>query len=133
MTVKCRSWSQGRVVVVGDAAHGMAPNLGQGANMTFTNAVSLAAAVTEGSDVASALRSWETRERPLTEHVQRWSHGYGTVVSKWPAPALPLRGPLLQMATAIPWVDNQLNRAARHRPVGSWAPALRASAPPSAG
>jgi 2-polyprenyl-6-methoxyphenol hydroxylase-like FAD-dependent oxidoreductase len=124
MTVKCRSWSQGRVVVVGDAAHGMAPNLGQGANMTFTNAVSLAAAVSEGHDVASSLQAWEARERPLTEHVQRWSHGYGAIVSKWPPAALPLRGPFLQMATAIPWVDNQLNRAARHRPVGSWAAAL---------
>jgi 2-polyprenyl-6-methoxyphenol hydroxylase-like FAD-dependent oxidoreductase len=129
MTVKCRSWSSGRVVIVGDAAHGMAPNLGQGANMTFTNAVSLAAAVTEGSDVANSLRAWEARERPLTDHVQRWSHGYGAVVSKWPPAALPLRGPFLQMATAIPWVDTQLNRAARHRPVGSWAPALGTDMP----
>jgi 2-polyprenyl-6-methoxyphenol hydroxylase-like FAD-dependent oxidoreductase len=119
MTVRCRSWSQGRVVVVGDAAHAMAPNLGQGANMTFTNAVSLAAAVTEASDVSEALRAWEKRERPLTDHVQRWSHGYGSVVSRWPESIIKLRGPVLQAATGIPWVETQLNRAARHRPVGA--------------
>lgn len=119
MTVRCRSWSAGRVVLVGDAAHAQAPNLGQGANMTFTNAISLAAAVTESSDVPAALQSWEKRERPLTDHVQRWSHGYGTVVSRWPEPLLHMRGPALQVLTALPWVNAQLNRAARHRPVGS--------------
>jgi 2-polyprenyl-6-methoxyphenol hydroxylase-like FAD-dependent oxidoreductase len=119
MTVRCRSWSAGRVVLVGDAAHAQAPNLGQGANMTFTNAMSLAAAVTESSDVPTALRSWEKRERPLTDHVQRWSHGYGSVVSRWPDPLIHLRGPALQALTAFPWVEGQLNRAARHRPVGS--------------
>jgi 2-polyprenyl-6-methoxyphenol hydroxylase-like FAD-dependent oxidoreductase len=119
MTVRCRSWSSGRVVLVGDAAHAQAPNLGQGANMTFTNAMSLAAAVTEAADVPKALRSWEKRERPLTDHVQRWSHGYGSVVSRWPEPLIHLRGPALQALTAIPWVDSQLNRAARHRPAGS--------------
>jgi 2-polyprenyl-6-methoxyphenol hydroxylase-like FAD-dependent oxidoreductase len=119
MTVTNRSWSLGRVVLVGDAAHAMAPNLGQGANMTFTNAVSLAAAVSEGGDVPGALRAWERRERPLTDHVQRWSHGYGVLVSRWPDSALPFRGAALQVLTGIPWVARQLDRAAEHRPIGS--------------
>jgi 2-polyprenyl-6-methoxyphenol hydroxylase-like FAD-dependent oxidoreductase len=118
MTVRCRSWSTGRVVLVGDAAHGQAPNLGQGANMSFTNAVSLAAAVSESEDVVAALRMWERTERPLTDHVQRWSHGYGAVVSRWPDALLKYRGQALLAVTSIPWVDAQLNRAARHRPVG---------------
>ena len=119
MTVRCSSWSQGRVVLVGDAAHAMAPNLGQGANMTLTNAVSLAAAVSDSSDVPRALAAWERRERWLTDHVQRWSHGYGTVVSRWPRQLESFRAPFLQAATSFPWVEDQLNRAARHRPAGS--------------
>jgi 2-polyprenyl-6-methoxyphenol hydroxylase-like FAD-dependent oxidoreductase len=118
MTVRCRAWSDGRVVVVGDAAHAQAPNLGQGANMTFTNAVSLAAAVTSATDVVAGLAAWERRERPLTEHVQRWSHGYGWLVSMWPEHMAQARSQVLQLLTGIPWVDAQLNRAARHLPVG---------------
>ena len=119
MTVRCSSWSQGRVVVVGDAAHAMAPNLGQGANLTLTNAVSLAAAVTGVADIPAALTAWERRERSLTDHVQRWSHAYGTVVSRWPQQLEQYRAPVLQALTSFPWVDAQLNRAARHRPVGA--------------
>lgn len=119
MTVASRRWSTGRVVLVGDAAHAMAPNLGQGANMTFTNAVSLAAALSEGNEVPAALQAWERRERPLTDHVQRWSYGYGVLVSRWPDSALRFRGPALQFLTDLPWVSRQLNRAAEHRPVGS--------------
>lgn len=118
MTVRCRAWSEGRVVLVGDAAHAQAPNLAQGANMTFTNAVSLAAAVSESQDVPAALRVWEARERSLTDHVQRWSHGYGWMVSRWPENLADSRTKFLQFVTAIPWVDRQLNRAARHIPVG---------------
>lgn len=118
MTVRCRAWSEGKVVLVGDAAHAQAPNLGQGANMTFTNAVSLAAAVSGDRDVVPALRAWEDRERALTDHVQRWSHGYGWIVSMWPEHLSDSRTKFLQFATAIPWVDKQLNRAARHLPVG---------------
>ncbi|MBW0088048.1 FAD-dependent monooxygenase [Pseudonocardia sp. KRD-188] len=118
MTVRCRAWSEGKVVLVGDAAHAQAPNLAQGANMTFTNAVSLAAAVSGAQDVPSALRTWEARERALTDHVQRWSHGYGWMVSMWPENLADSRSKFLQLVTGIPWVDRQLNRAARHIPVG---------------
>lgn len=118
MTVRCRAWSEGKVVLVGDAAHAQAPNLAQGANMTFTNAVSLAAAVSGAQDVPAALRAWEERERALTDHVQRWSHGYGWMVSMWPEHLADRRTTFLQFVTGIPWVDRQLNRAARHIPVG---------------
>jgi len=69
-TSKLIRWSSGRVAIVGDAAHGMAPTLGQGAGTAMMNALALAVAVEDRSDIEDALDEWEAHERPLTEHTQ---------------------------------------------------------------
>ena len=84
INIKCRTWSEGRVAIIGDAAHAMPPNLGQAANMAFTNALALAAAVDEGTDIPRALARWEQLQRPVTDHVQWFSYAYGYLVAKWP-------------------------------------------------
>jgi 2-polyprenyl-6-methoxyphenol hydroxylase-like FAD-dependent oxidoreductase len=119
MRVSCRAWSRGRAAVVGDAAHAQPPNLGQGANLTFQNALSLAAYLDRTSDVTKALRNWERGERPLTDHIQRWTDLYGRVASAWPDRFASRRSQVLEFATRVPWVDRQLNKAARHVPLGS--------------
>ena len=119
MRVTCREWSRGRAVVVGDAAHAQPPNLGQGANLTFQNAVSLAHYLDGDVDVPNALRAWERGERPLTDHVQRWTDLYGRVASAWPERWAARRSQVLELATRVPWVARQLNKAARHVPVGA--------------
>jgi 2-polyprenyl-6-methoxyphenol hydroxylase-like FAD-dependent oxidoreductase len=105
--------------VVGDAAHGQPPNLGQGANLTFQNTLALAEYLERESDVAAALTRWERKERPLTDHIQRWTDLYGRAASAWPDRFAHRRSQVLEAVTRIPWVDRQLNRAARHRPVGA--------------
>jgi 2-methyl-3-hydroxypyridine 5-carboxylic acid dioxygenase len=69
-TSKLIRWSSGRVAIVGDAAHAMAPTLGQGAGMAIMNALALAVAIDGRNDLEDALEEWETRARPLTEHTQ---------------------------------------------------------------
>ena len=118
MRVTCRSWSRGRTAIVGDAAHGQPPNLGQGANLTFQNALSLAMYLDESAEVEAALATWERKERPLTDHVQRWTDLYGRVASAWPDRWARRRSQFLEAATRVRWVDNQLNKAARHLPLG---------------
>jgi 2-polyprenyl-6-methoxyphenol hydroxylase-like FAD-dependent oxidoreductase len=117
--VTCRRWSRGQAAVVGDAAHAQPPNLGQGANLTFQNAVSLASYLDQSADVATGLVEWESRERPLTDHVQRWTDLYGRVASAWPKRLESYRTNILQHTTKMQWVDRQLNKAARHVPVGT--------------
>ena len=118
VNVRCRTWSAGRVVILGDAAHAMPPNLGQAANMAFTNAVSLAAAVSADSDIERALRDWERKERPLTEHVQRFSYYYGFFLGKWPKGFLALRDDVLRVLGSSSWFEQALNRGMRHLPAG---------------
>lgn len=119
LRVTCRAWSRGRAVLVGDAAHAQPPNLGQGANLTFQNALSLAAYLDRTDDVPQALRTWEAAERPLTDHVQKWTDLYGRVASAWPDRFSSKRSQVLELASKVPWVDRQMNKAARHIPVGA--------------
>jgi 2-polyprenyl-6-methoxyphenol hydroxylase-like FAD-dependent oxidoreductase len=119
LRVTCRAWSRGQAVLVGDAAHAQPPNLGQGANLTFQNALSLAAYLDQQGSVPEALQTWEARERPLTDHVQKWTDVYGRVASAWPDRFAKQRSQVLELASKVPWVDRQMNKAARHVPVGA--------------
>jgi 2-polyprenyl-6-methoxyphenol hydroxylase-like FAD-dependent oxidoreductase len=113
--VRLGAWSAGRVAVLGDAAHAMPPNLGQGAGCALMNALGLAVALDGCADVAAALAAWERRERPLTEHVQRWSALYGRTTA-WPEWA---RGRFFALTGRSRWVRAQLERAQRHVPTGT--------------
>lgn len=118
INIKCRTWSEGRVAIIGDAAHAMPPNLGQAANMAFTNALALAAAVEEGTDIPRALARWEQRQRPVTDHVQWFSYVYGYLVAKWPRSMQTLRSDLVRQMAKSDWFSENLNRGPWHVPDG---------------
>jgi len=112
-TVKLKRWSLGRVAIVGDAAHAMPPNLAQGAGCAMMNALSLAVSL-ENNPVDDALRAWEARERPLTEHTQRWSRIYGSL-TVWPET---LRSNAFAAMGKIKWIRRRYQRTANHEPTG---------------
>jgi 2-polyprenyl-6-methoxyphenol hydroxylase-like FAD-dependent oxidoreductase len=118
VNVRCRSWTKGRIAIIGDAAHAMPPNLGQAANTAFINAMALAADVEQSPDIESAMQRWEQRQRPITEHVQWWSYIYGFVLGKWPKPLAAFRGDFIQGFSKTQWFDAGLNRGARYVPDG---------------
>ncbi|MFC7407008.1 FAD-dependent oxidoreductase [Georgenia alba] len=96
--VVCSSWSDGRVAVIGDAAHGMPPHRGQGAAMAALDAVHLAAVAARERDrlgtaagVAAMLRTWESEVRPVVARTQRQAVLYCLAQQAWPRPLLPLR------------------------------------------
>lgn len=65
----------GRVVFLGDAAHAMSPQLGQGANMALLDAQALAAAVASEKDVAAVLTAYACTRRahvPIYQFISRW-------------------------------------------------------------
>jgi 2-polyprenyl-6-methoxyphenol hydroxylase-like FAD-dependent oxidoreductase len=59
----------GRVALLGDAAHAMAPDLGQGACQAFEDAATLASVL--GDDVPAALARYDELRRPRTSALQR--------------------------------------------------------------
>lgn len=113
-TIRLKRWSEGRVAILGDAAHAMPPYLGQGAGHAMMNGLGLAAAVGEAPDLANALELWEYRERPLTEHTQRWTRVYGATIflPEW------LKSLAINAEKYIPWLAAQYSRAAKHLPTG---------------
>jgi 2-polyprenyl-6-methoxyphenol hydroxylase-like FAD-dependent oxidoreductase len=68
-----KTWVSGRVALLGDAAHAMLPNLGQGGCQAIEDAAVLAASLTGGADVPEALNAYEQARKPRAEMVARQS------------------------------------------------------------
>jgi 2-polyprenyl-6-methoxyphenol hydroxylase-like FAD-dependent oxidoreductase len=79
--VRLGRWVQGRAALLGDAAHAMTPNIGQGAGMAMEDAAvladELASARREGHDVEQALETYARRRKPRVESVMRISREVG--------------------------------------------------------
>ena len=113
--IRLKRWSQGKVAVIGDAAHALPPNIGQGGGCAMMNALALAVHLDRDKDVPKALAEWERAERPITDHTQRVSVALG-----WPTTWPPkLRALALSLAGKSKWVVKQRTRTALHKPTGT--------------
>ncbi|MFN6568940.1 FAD-dependent monooxygenase [Dendronalium sp. ChiSLP03b] len=65
-----QNWSQGRVTLLGDAAHPMVPLLGQGANTAFEDAWELSQHLCHAPSITDALVSYENSRKPRTQIIQ---------------------------------------------------------------
>jgi 2-polyprenyl-6-methoxyphenol hydroxylase-like FAD-dependent oxidoreductase len=62
-------WGEGRVTLLGDAAHPMTPNLGQGGCQAIEDAIVLARCLAEGGSVEASLRRYEVTRIPRTRFI----------------------------------------------------------------
>jgi 2-polyprenyl-6-methoxyphenol hydroxylase-like FAD-dependent oxidoreductase len=67
------TWTRGTVALLGDAAHAMEPNLGQGAAQTIEDAEALLAALRAGGEPSGLLADYAAARRPRARMVQRES------------------------------------------------------------
>ncbi|PSR66594.1 monooxygenase [Nocardia sp. MDA0666] len=87
---------RGRVALLGDAAHAMTPNMGQGANLALEDAVTLAALLDNG-EIDDALRRYDALRRPRTRALAHQSRRIGTVAQWSWTPAVRARDTALRL------------------------------------
>ncbi len=80
-----KSWGRGHATLLGDAAHPMTPNLGQGACQALEDAVILAQQLQANADIPSALRAYEALRIPRTSQIVQQSRRVGWV-GQWANP-----------------------------------------------
>jgi 2-polyprenyl-6-methoxyphenol hydroxylase-like FAD-dependent oxidoreductase len=73
------SFTVGRVALLGDAAHAVTPDIGQGACLAIEDAVVLAAELST-ADVPAALHSYDAARRPRTQALARESGRIGRML-----------------------------------------------------
>lgn len=83
--------AQRAAVLLGDAAHAMTPNIGQGAGMAMEDAAVLAEELASGAEIEHALGNYARRRKPRVETVARISREVGEDGQRSFAPACWLR------------------------------------------
>jgi len=79
-------WSSQRATLLGDAAHPMTFNVGQGACQAIEDAVVLARELSSGADVPAALKAYEAARIPRTAKFQNLATRLGNM-GQWSNPA----------------------------------------------
>jgi FAD-dependent urate hydroxylase len=72
--VAATGWGRGAVVLVGDAAHGMSPNMAQGAALAFEDALVLAGCLRDAATVTDAAAAFVARRSRRTGWVRTQTH-----------------------------------------------------------
>lgn len=70
-------WTQGRITLLGDAAHPMVPNGSNGASQAILDALALRDALVEPDGIEAGLARYENARRPRTSQIVRANRNFG--------------------------------------------------------
>ncbi|MCB0027368.1 MAG: FAD-dependent monooxygenase [Anaerolineales bacterium] len=95
-----KRWYAGRVVLLGDAAHAMTPNLGQGGAQAIEDGYFLAWLLAEKPTVEAALAAYQAGRRPRAQRIASQAWRIGQLAHLTSAPARFLRNTAFRLVPA---------------------------------
>ena len=103
------SWSAGRTILIGDAAHAVAPHSGQGASMALEDAQYLAKLLREsnGLQLERVFTAFEQHRRPRTDKVIALGRRNGRYKEKVPALAFWIQQQMIRIFVPLTRAKNQ--------------------------
>jgi anthraniloyl-CoA monooxygenase len=132
--LRCRDWSAGATVLLGDAAHTAHFSIGSGTKLAIEDAIELAAALGRNAELADALVDYELERRPIVERFQdaaRQSAEYFEEVPRhWGLPPLQFAFNLLTRSGRIGHANLSLRDPGLVRRVDAFLGGRGALAPP---
>ncbi len=111
--VDAERWHDGALVLLGDAAHAMAPTLGQGANSALVDAAVLVHELTRHADRDPALTAYASRRRPAVRAVQDAADKMATLSDLQGRVRPRLRDAAIRTVSRIPAVSSRQDRLAQ--------------------
>ncbi len=103
-------WHHGHAVLVGDAAHAMSPQLGQGVNMALMDAMALSGALRTHGAVTDALAAYQRDRRSHVAIYQSWSRWLTPMFQSRLDAVAKLRDIALRPAGRLPFAGTHMLR-----------------------
>ena len=91
------TWSRGRSLLIGDAAHATSPHAGQGVSLALEDAMRLARLIGQGQDLRATFESFESERRPRAERVVALARRNGNSKREFSAAGAWIRDRMLQL------------------------------------
>ena len=121
--VRMPRWHEDGVLYIGDAAHAMSPQLGQGANLALLDAMVLADSLEASTSVAEGLDRYTKARRGHLRFYQMASRWLTPVFQSHLTPIAWGRDALFGPLSRAPWVKGQMLRSLaglKTGPFGAW-------------
>ena len=95
------TWSRGRTLLIGDAAHATSPHAGQGASLALEDAMRLGRLMRQGNELSATFEAFESERRPRAESVVALARRNGNSKREFSATGAWVRDHMLKLLLPI--------------------------------